>query len=129
MRVVIVDDVKDVLDTMSISLQVEGYDVKSYSCPIEALSYLEESYCDLIITDVLMPKMNGYDFLLQVRNIEAHKKVPIISMSGGAVGKSNIKVLDDIVPVSQGFMKKPIHPAELIDLVAKMISKNAMEVS
>ncbi len=66
-NIVIVDDEKDMREFLEIMLRKEGYDVHGFSSGQTALEYCRDSDCDLAITDLKMPGMNGVDFLKSLR--------------------------------------------------------------
>lgn len=74
-RIVIVDDDNMLINSFKTLLVLEGYEnAEFFTCPLEALKYLKENEPDLIITDMMMPKMNGLEFLK-----EANKLYPDVS--------------------------------------------------
>ena len=66
-NIVIVDDEKDMREFLEIMLRKEGYDVHCFSSGQAAIDYCRDSDCDLAITDLKMPGMNGVDFLKLLR--------------------------------------------------------------
>ncbi len=74
-RIVIVDDDNMLINSFKTLLVLEGYDnAQFFTCPLDALEYLKDNEPDLIITDMMMPKMNGLEFLK-----EANKLYPDVS--------------------------------------------------
>ena len=74
-RIVIVDDDNMLINSFKTLLVLEGYEnAQFFTCPLNALEYLKENEPDLIITDMMMPKMNGLEFLK-----EANKLYPDVS--------------------------------------------------
>lgn len=99
-HILIVDDVEEILETMSPVLQEAGYDVSVCSCASVALSLMQEKQYDIVITDVLIPEMNGYEFAMQAKTTPLHKSVLI------SVGS---------------FLKKSFSPAELLRSVDMLL--------
>lgn len=66
--VMIVEDDSDVSYLEEVSLLNNGFNVVAFNNPIGALDYLEDNHVDIIISDVMMPQMNGYDFCAKVKN-------------------------------------------------------------
>ena len=108
-------------DEMSICLLLENflsqdYDVVSINDGLEALEWLEENLPDLIISDIQMTKMDGYEFLTCVRQRGFTKHTPIIMLSGKSESKERIKCYK---LGAQDYLTKPFNPEELEELVKK----------
>jgi len=93
--IVIVDDEEMVLTSLSSFLNLETeYDVKTFTSAQEALDYVKEGRCDLVISDYLMPEMDGISFLAQVRELKP--SVPRIILTGYADKENAIKAINDV---------------------------------
>ena len=75
MKIVIVDDDKDIGEILEITLQDEGYEVVAFSDSEEAMMYLSRNTYDMVIVDIMMPKLTGYDLCDHIRKLN---DVPII---------------------------------------------------
>ena len=78
MRILVVDDQKEILDILNILLSGEGYEVIQAENGKEALDSLKRMEFDLIILDVMMPQFNGYQTCIEIRKIS---NVPILFLS------------------------------------------------
>jgi DNA-binding response OmpR family regulator len=94
----------------------EEYDVISFNNGINALEWLEGNLPDLIISDIEMPNMDGYEFLVQVRDRGFTKHTPIIMLSAKSESKERIKCYK---LGAQDYLTKPFNPEELEELVKK----------
>lgn len=107
-RVLLVDDEVHILNFLNSKLKVSGYDTLTANNGIEALEQAQGQEPDLIVLDVLMPKMDGFETLKQLR---AFSSVPVIVLSARGTDADKIKGLalggDDYLP-------KPFNPDELI---------------
>ena len=108
-------------DEMTICLLLENflseeYDVISFNNGINALEWLEGNLPDLIISDIEMPNMDGYEFLVQVRDRGFTKHTPIIMLSAKSESKERIKCYK---LGAQDYLTKPFNPEELEELVKK----------
>ena len=93
--VIIVDDEEMVLTSLSSFLNLETeYDVKTFTSAQEALDYIENGRCDLVISDYLMPEMDGISFLARVRELKP--SVPRIILTGYADKENAIKAINDV---------------------------------
>ena len=78
-KIFVVEDDADLNRFVSSSLRNAGYDVLSCFDGVDALSKMEEEKCDLLLTDIMMPKMNGFELAESVRATD--KTTPIIFMT------------------------------------------------
>jgi two-component system chemotaxis response regulator CheY len=114
--VLVVDDDPDALDVISTILEDAGYEVVCAANGREALKRLadREGRCDLILLDLLMPVMNGWDFRRRQRETPAFADIPVFLMSAGA----HLAVVRDELQAA-GCVAKPIDEAEILDLVKR----------
>ena len=108
-------------DELSICLILENflshdYDVKTIHDGSEALEWLESNLPDLIISDIQMKKMDGYEFLQKVRNRGFTKHTPFIMLSAKSESKERIKCYK---LGAQDYLTKPFNPEELEELIKK----------
>ena len=94
----------------------EDYDVVSLNDGSEALEWLEGNLPDLIISDIEMPNMDGYEFLTKVRERGFTKHTPFIMLSAKSESKERIKCYK---LGAQDYLTKPFNPEELEELVKK----------
>ena len=79
-RVLIVDDEQEVTVVLEEFLRMEGYEVYSITSPIEALEMIRKQKYHIVLADIVMPKMDGIEFLTQVKQYDALTQV--IMMTG-----------------------------------------------
>jgi len=93
--VIVVDDEEMVLTSLSSFLNLETeYEVKTFLSAQEALTYMQDQPFDLVISDYLMPEMNGIKFLAAVR--ELRPEVPRIILTGYADKENAIKAINEV---------------------------------
>ncbi|KAA3598409.1 MAG: response regulator [Calditrichaeota bacterium] len=93
--IVIVDDEPMITQSISNFLLLESeYNVETFNDPDEALEFLKENTADLIITDYLMPEMNGIDFLIEAMKIQPH--TIRILLTGYADKENAIKAINEV---------------------------------
>lgn len=111
MLILIVEDEISILQTLSLKLRKEGYEVETSSTALEALELLKQTTPDLVITDILMPYMSGLEFISIIKQQEHLKHIPIFVLSTlgqeDAVEQAFILGADD-------YLKKPVSLAELV---------------
>ena len=92
---VVVDDEEMVLTSISAFLTLEtDYEVNTFSSPVEALEYLRHQEVDLVMSDYLMPEMDGVSFLAKVREIRP--EVPRIILTGYSDKENAIKAINEV---------------------------------
>ncbi|MEO1227899.1 MAG: response regulator [Myxococcota bacterium] len=93
--IVIVDDEEMVLTSLDAYLSLEtDYEVKTFSSALAALDYLQSGTVDLVISDYLMPEMDGITFLGKVRDL--HPEAPRIILTGYADKENAIKGINEV---------------------------------
>jgi DNA-binding NtrC family response regulator len=93
--IVIVDDEEMVLTSLNSFLSLETeYTVKSFLNPKDALQFIEKNDVDLVLSDYLMPEMDGITFLGEVRKV--HPNVPRVILTGYADKENAIKAINEV---------------------------------
>jgi len=93
--IVIVDDEEMVLTSLSSFLMLETeYEIKTFLSPSEALTYIEGDAVHLVISDYLMPEMDGISFLGKVRDLKP--EVPRVLLTGYADKENAIKAINEV---------------------------------
>lgn len=116
-RILIVDDEKEIRDLIEIYLKGEGYITIKAENGEEALNVLEKEEVDLIILDIMMPKLNGMEACLKIRE---EREMPIIMLSAKS------EDLDKILGLNTGaddYLTKPFNPLELIARVKSQLRR------
>lgn len=114
-KILVVDDEISICILLENFLS-QNYDVVSLNNGSEALDWLEGNLPDLIISDVQMPKMDGYEFLTNVRKRGFTKHTPVLMLSARSESKERIKCYK---LGAQDYLTKPFNPEELEELVKK----------
>ncbi len=108
-KILVVDDDKNIRKLMKVVLEHEGFSVISVGDGSEALAVLDKESVDVIIVDVMMPKVDGYEFTESVRSFNS--KVPILMVSAKQLSDDRKK---GFVAGADDFMVKPIDTEELV---------------
>lgn len=114
-KILIIDDERSIRLLLE-SFLSKNYDVVSKSDGKEALDWLETNLPDLIICDVQMPNMDGYQLVEKVRQRGYTKHTPIVMLSGVESSKERVKCYK---LGAQDFLAKPFNPEELDELLKK----------
>ena len=95
LRIVLVDDEKIVTSAFKTLLKVEGYScVECFNNPLEALEYIKNNTPAIIVSDFLMPEMNGLEFLTEAKNL--YPEVSMIMLTGYADKENAIKAINEV---------------------------------
>lgn len=116
MLILVVEDDILLLKTLEFKLIKEGYIVVTLKNGFDAIEYLKENEPDLIVTDIMMPFINGLEIISFVRN-EKKSKVPIIVLSSAGLEKT---VLEAFQLGADDFVTKPFSPNELSIRIKKI---------
>ncbi|WP_406683456.1 response regulator [Seonamhaeicola sp. MEBiC1930] len=114
-KILIVDDEASICLLLENFLS-EHYNIETINDGYEALLWLENNIPDLVISDIQMPKMDGYEFLTKLRQRGFTKHTPCIMLSGKSESKERIKCYR---LGAQDYLTKPFNPEELDELVKK----------
>ena len=117
LRVLALDDEPDTVLTLLELLRDEGYDACGYAHPLEAVRALREFDPDVVIADIAMPIMNGWDFARKVRQKMGDARPMMIAISG-VYQNSSDKILASMSGY-EFFVSKPCDPAVVLSLVKK----------
>src|SRR5438445_329030 len=91
-HVLVVDDDADKVNLLEVALRMEGYDVRSACNGKEALAAVESYPPDLIITDVMMPEMDGYELARRIRRNPQTRFIPLILQTAGRHGAEDVRL-------------------------------------
>jgi len=116
--VLIVDDDERVREYVRVNLEMEGYSVREAGSADEGLGVLEEVSPDLILLDVMMPEVDGWEMLRRVQQRHGVGAIPVVMFSG----KVNEQSAAEATALgAQGFVGKPFDPQQLIDRAKQIL--------
>jgi DNA-binding response OmpR family regulator len=118
--VLVVDDDPVIQKLLQVNFEMEGYDVVIAGDGEEGLSLAREERPDLVLLDVMMPKMNGLDVAAALRADELTEGIPIIMLSAKAQASDVQAGLDLGV---NDYVTKPFDPLELLDRVGALLAR------
>jgi CheY-like chemotaxis protein len=116
-RVLVVDDEPDVLLLCRLNFQQRGHELLEASDGTSALRLARESRPDVIVLDLMLPGMNGYEVLEQLRAEDETSEIPVLVLTAKSLkaDRERSRGLG-----ASGFMTKPFLPNELCDLVESL---------
>ncbi len=113
-KILLIEDEPVFVDMFSKRLRSEGYEVVIESDGEAGLKTAMSGDFDLIITDVMMPHMDGREFINRLKETEAGKEIPIFLLSASvSMEDESVKTLTDAGIVTRAFLKTEITPSEL----------------
>jgi len=116
--VLIVDDDERLREYVRVNLEIEGYTVREAASADEGLAALEEESPDLILLDVMMPKVDGWEMLQRVQEKHGVGAIPVIMFSGKVDERSAAEATSR---GAQGFIGKPFDPRALIESTKQLL--------
>lgn len=123
-RIFVVDDEQVIARTVTLILELSGYEACMFLDAESALAEFRLSSPDLVITDVLLPRMNGIAFAEQF--LRENPSLHLILMSGQAASSDLVRHARE-----RGFSvhvhAKPVHPQDLLAEIAKLLSRKESE--
>ena len=119
-RLLIVDDEPNLLRAVAACLRGEGYEVDTARSGEEALVYVAQRLPDLIVSDIRMPRMDGYAFARQLRGNPRTDLIPIVFLT--AKDESSERIAGIRAGVD-AYLTKPFEPDELIAVIGNILAR------
>ncbi len=121
-RILAVDDETDVVLIVKTALQSEGFVVDTAHNGPDALAAVKEQKPDLVLLDVMMPGMSGFDVMRALKADDATATIPIIMLTGLSERK---KIQEALVGGTNYYIVKPFEMADLINKVNDVLNAKA----
>jgi DNA-binding response OmpR family regulator len=124
-KVLIADDEPDINMSFKLTLENAGFIVDVYNDPLIALSKFKPSYYDLVILDIKMPKMNGFELYTEIQKIDNQVKACFITAGEiyyNEVRKGKGKEEEEYCKLDEErFLQKPISNVDLVNRINKIM--------
>jgi two-component system NtrC family response regulator len=118
-KILLIEDSSGVREAYSLILQTEGYKVIEATTGEEGLKEVKKATPDLVILDVGLPDINGFDVLTKIRKFD--KELPVIMVTAYA----SIKKVIEITKLGiSGYLVKPVGGEQLLEMAAKAIAES-----
>lgn len=122
-RVVTVEDEPEMIDLIKLILTRKGFEVHGANGGAEGLKIIREIKPDLVLLDLMMPEMDGWQVYQQIKGDEETEHIPVIVVTAKA---QNIdKVLGLHIAKVDDYISKPFSLQELVDRVEEVLKRNA----
>ncbi|HWP48369.1 MAG TPA: response regulator [Candidatus Limnocylindrales bacterium] len=120
-RILIVEDEPGMIELLTVALEDEGYEVFIASNGVEGLEQIEKKDPDLVISDVMMPDMNGFDFCQQLRNNPRTASIPFIFLTAKKDVSDRVKGLN---AGADDYISKPFHIVEVVARIRSLLQRS-----
>ncbi len=117
-KILAVDDEKNILRLVKVNLQKEGYEVATATTGREALQQIERDQPDLVIMDVMMPEMGGFEALREMKSNPESAEIPVIMLTAKA---QDADVFKGWKSGADLYLTKPFNPQELLTFVKRIL--------
>ncbi len=123
-KILLAEDDRNLSRSVDILLTLDGFEVISVYNGEEALTKLCQQKYDLLITDIVMPHLNGFELVTKIKKV--NPKIPIMVVSG----KLNDSLIHDLHEMGVEYvLPKPINPSRFRKMVQKIFEKHGQKVS
>ena len=120
-HIFLIDDEKPATDLISARLEANGFDVSAANNPEAALDFLKTNKPDLILLDLIMPGINGYEVLDRIRSGKITKDIPVIMLTAKTMQADKIKALNKGL---DDYITKPYDAEELLARINAVLKRS-----
>ena len=124
-EILVVDDEKDLVGLMTKILEFEGYNVTPAYNGYECLEKIKEKEFDLILLDIMMPRMSGWDVFSRVKKMGYATKVIFVSVLEVSEDRKNMLINEGLTD----YMTKPFSDDELVEVVNRVLKEQKVQVA
>jgi DNA-binding response OmpR family regulator len=120
-RIMVVDDEKDIVEVVKMALEKSGFVVDAFTSPRSALASFTQDYYSMVLLDIRMPVMNGFELYRQIRKLDERVRICFLT------AHENIEIEFSHVSlreVLECVIKKPASVSELIRIVNEKLNMN-----
>ena len=118
-----IEDEPEMIDLIRLILGRRGFEVKGAAGGVEGLKIIRQELPDLVLLDLMMPDMDGWEVYQQMKADEKTKKIPVIVVTAKA--QSIDKVLGLHIAKVDDYITKPFSPQDLMNSVDKVLKSRA----
>lgn len=116
-RALVVDDAPDVTEMLAMVMRHAGYEVTMAFSGSGALDAANREHFDVIVSDIGMPGMNGYELAAGLRALPSYRNVPLVAVTGFAMYADRDRALQSGF---NAYLSKPINPLDLIEVIERL---------
>lgn len=119
-RLVIIDDQYDVLELLKYNFTREGYEVKYFFTAVDALKYITNDNTDLVLTDWVLPEMDGLELCKNLKMSIATQDIPLVMLTGK---NDEIDAVTALEVGADDYLVKPLRIKEMLTRVKKILRR------
>lgn len=123
-RLVIIDDHYDVLELLKYNFIKEGYEVKFFFTAVDALKYITNENTDLVVTDWMLPEMDGLELCKNLKLSAATQDIPLVMLTGK---NDEIDAVTALEVGADDYLIKPLRVKEMLTRVKKILRRKSAE--
>ena len=116
-KILVVDDERQIVKLVEVNLRKAGYDVVCAYDGVEALEKVQSDRPDMIVLDVMMPRMNGFDVLKKLQSNPETEQIPVIMLTAKA---QDADIFAGWQSGVSSYLTKPFNPRELLTFVQRI---------
>jgi DNA-binding response OmpR family regulator len=124
-KLIVIDDSNDILELLKYNLSSEGYEVKAFFTAVDALKYVTAENTDLVITDWMLPEMDGLDLCRNLKHNPSTQEIPVVMLT---CKSDEIDVVTALEVGAEEFIPKPVRMKEMLTRVKKILRRKSTEV-
>lgn len=118
-RILAVDDEPNIVRLIQVNLERDGYTVETANNGAQALAKIRQNRPDLLVSDVMMPEMDGFELLANVRRDPMLADLPVIMLTAKAQDRD---VMEGYTRGADMYLTKPFNPMELKQFVKRILA-------
>ncbi|MBC8136554.1 MAG: response regulator [Fibrella sp.] len=118
-RILAVDDEPNIVRLIQVNLERDGYTVETANNGAQALAKIRQNRPDLLVSDVMMPEMDGFELLANIRRDPMLADLPVIMLTAKAQDRD---VMEGYTRGADMYLTKPFNPMELKQFVKRILA-------
>jgi len=122
-QILCIEDDEEMIDLIRLILTRKGFEVRGASSGAAGLEKIRNEKPDLVLLDLMMPEMDGWEVYQQIKSDEATQNIPVIVVTAKA--QSIDRVLGLHIAKVDDYISKPFSPQELLDSIESVLNRKA----
>jgi DNA-binding response OmpR family regulator len=123
-KLIVIDDQHETLELLKYNLCSEGYEVKAFFNAVDALKYVTTDNTDLVITDWMLPEMDGLELCRNLKHNPSTQDIPIVMLTGKS---DEIDVVTALEVGAEEYIAKPVRIREMLTRIKKILRRLTAE--